>query len=355
MASFEKRGSKYRAVVSYTDANGVHQKTSKTFPTKKLATVWASETETKINGGLDINAGKITLPDYYKQWVETYKAGTVREATFKSYTAYEQIVSTLFEDVKLSDLTTTYLQRKLNEFGQSHSHSYMVVFLGSFKTALKDAYLDGLIQRDVYSRLKANGSSAIKSDNFLSVSDFEKLRGYLYAHVDDMATTPFLLMALIALETGARSGEIQGLTINDVHPTHISISKSYSTVVKKVTATKNLSSVREVTITEELADVLSNYIKQLDDADLFSPKHTAIKISNYMKKLCAKSGVAEIRFHGLRHSHVSYLLHKGVDIQYISKRVGHKNVNVTLSTYAHMLKEKELAQDELALKILSKK
>ncbi|MGN1293716.1 tyrosine-type recombinase/integrase [Weissella soli] len=78
-------------------------------------------------------------------------------------------------------------------------------------------------------------------------------------------------------------------------------------------------------------------------------------MSNYMKKLCAKSGVAEIRFHGLRHSHVSYLLHKGVDIQYISKRVGHKNVNVTLSTYAHMLKEKELAQDELALKILSKK
>ncbi|WP_373770569.1 tyrosine-type recombinase/integrase [Weissella soli] len=62
-----------------------------------------------------------------------------------------------------------------------------------------------------------------------------------------------------------------------------------------------------------------------------------------------------IRFHGLRHSHVSYLLHNGVDIQYISKRVGHKNVTITLSTYAHMLKEKELAQNELALKILSKK
>lgn len=355
MASFEKRGSKYRAVVSYTDANGVHQKTSKTFPTKKLATVWASEMETKINGGLDINAGKITLPDYYKQWVETYKVGTIREATLKTYMSHLANVTVLFSELELDNLTTATIQQKLNVFAQSHSRSYTRIFVTSLKSALKDAYLDGLIQRDIYSRLKATGNTDIKPDNFLSVADFEKLRDYLYDHADDMSTTPFLLMSLIALETGARSGEIQGLNLNDIHSTFIDINKSYSASVNKVTDTKNISSVRQVTITNELSIVLNEYIKNLEQLELFPHKYSAKTISVFLKRLTEEVGIPPIRFHGLRHSHVSYLLHNGVDIQYISKRVGHKNVTITLSTYAHMLKEKELAQNELALKILSKK
>ena len=41
MASFEKRGKKYRAVVSVMD-NGVRRKVSKTFATKKEAKEWAT-------------------------------------------------------------------------------------------------------------------------------------------------------------------------------------------------------------------------------------------------------------------------------------------------------------------------
>ena len=39
-------------------------------------------------------------------------------------------------------------------------------------------------------------------------------------------------------------------------------------------------------------------------------------------------------------------------MEYVSKRVGHADVTVTLQVYAHMLKEKEPAQDELTLSIL---
>ncbi|WP_261370488.1 tyrosine-type recombinase/integrase [Weissella cibaria] len=71
-----------------------------------------------------------------------------------------------------------------------------------------------------------------------------------------------------------------------------------------------------------------------------------------MQDLVREADIQPIHFHGLRHSHVSYLLHNGVDIDYVSKRVGHANVSVTLQIYAHMLKEKELAQDELTLQVL---
>ena len=42
-------------------------------------------------------------------------------------------------------------------------------------------------------------------------------------------------------------------------------------------------------------------------------------------------------FHSLRHSHVSFLISQGIDIFYISKRIGHKDISVTQRVYSHLL------------------
>lgn len=42
-----------------------------------------------------------------------------------------------------------------------------------------------------------------------------------------------------------------------------------------------------------------------------------------------------------------------VSIEYVSKRLGHKNTHSILDVYAHMLKEKETEQDEIAMTFLS--
>jgi len=46
-----------------------------------------------------------------------------------------------------------------------------------------------------------------------------------------------------------------------------------------------------------------------------------------------------IRFHDLRHSHVTMLIDAKVPIKVISERVGHSNVNTTLNIYSHALRE----------------
>ncbi len=48
------------------------------------------------------------------------------------------------------------------------------------------------------------------------------------------------------------------------------------------------------------------------------------------------AGVADVRFHDLRHTHVSMLIDAGLDVVTIAKRIGHKNAKVTLTTYAHL-------------------
>jgi integrase len=47
-------------------------------------------------------------------------------------------------------------------------------------------------------------------------------------------------------------------------------------------------------------------------------------------------GMADIKFHALRHTHASQLIHDGVDIVEISKRLGHSKPTITLNVYAHL-------------------
>jgi len=352
MASISKRGNSYRAMVYYQDANGMDKRSTKTFKLKKDAQAWALDLEHKIANGADLVSSKMTYPEYYKLWIETYKLNSIRPASYKKYISWLGVLEKLFQNVPMDKLSTPLIQQKLDEFGQTHSPEYMKNFVLSIKSSLKDAMIDGIITRDIFTRLSARGNEDRKSrtKNYLDATEFETLQAYLYDNLD----TPFNMMILMALETGARAGEIQALTVSDIDLSNhtISIDKSYSYNVKAVTKPKNKSSVRVITISNTFVKCLSQYISSLETENIFPEFYSAETRLNRLSNITKAAKVTPIRFHGLRHSHVSYLLHNGVDISYISKRVGHANTSVTLNTYAHLLKEKEQTQDELALAIL---
>lgn len=71
--------------------------------------------------------------------------------------------------------------------------------------------------------------------------------------------------------------------------------------------------------------------------------------------LCKKAKIKEITCHGLRHTHASMLLFKGVNIKYVSRRLGHKDIVTTLQTYSHIMDEmeqKESRQVDITMKEL---
>ncbi|WP_407929326.1 tyrosine-type recombinase/integrase [Alicyclobacillus fructus] len=41
-------------------------------------------------------------------------------------------------------------------------------------------------------------------------------------------------------------------------------------------------------------------------------------------------------FHGLRHTHATWLLESGVDLKVVSERLGHSSITVTADIYAHV-------------------
>src|SRR5262249_5854512 len=57
-------------------------------------------------------------------------------------------------------------------------------------------------------------------------------------------------------------------------------------------------------------------------------------LSSDWARFVRKRGLPPVSFHGLRHSHVSALISRGVDVVAVSRRIGHANPAITLSTYA---------------------
>jgi Phage integrase family len=56
-----------------------------------------------------------------------------------------------------------------------------------------------------------------------------------------------------------------------------------------------------------------------------------------LKKLLAKAGLADIRFHDLRHSSASLLLGLGVHPKVVQELLGHMEISTTMNIYSHVL------------------
>ena len=84
--------------------------------------------------------------------------------------------------------------------------------------------------------------------------------------------------------------------------------------------------------------------------NLFKPNN----VSMTFKKLLEKNGLPIIRFHDLRHSCATLLVHSGTPINNVSEWVGHSDVTTTMKFYAHLDgSSKQFSADKMkeALKI----
>lgn len=158
--------------------------------------------------------------------------------------------------------------------------------------------------------------------------------------------------------SGMRKGELYALTWDciDFENKNIYIAKSLQRIGGKniITATKTYES-RTIQMPNTTMDQLQEYKRHCLDispSSLIFP-WTEKFIEKGIKKgvVIANESIEEdkrqikaIHLHGLRHSHASYLISKGTNIVLISKRLGHKDVSVTLNTYSHFYPTEE---DEL--------
>lgn len=145
--------------------------------------------------------------------------------------------------------------------------------------------------------------------------------------------------------TGRRKGEVLALTNEDIHPSYINFSKTYSRKTidgtpYKITSTK-ADKVSSTPICKTLQKELESY--QGDSPFFFGGEYPLHEnnINNNFKKYCKIAGIQPIRIHDLRHSFVSMLIHLGANFMVVADLIGDTVEQVT-KTYAHMYNEDKI-------------
>ena len=162
---------------------------------------------------------------------------------------------------------------------------------------------------------------------------------------------------LLAVTTGMRRGEILALRWKDVdldagtlavQQTLEQTRKGLSFKAPKTARSRRTISLPSLTVealrrhkVHQAEDRLSSpgigraeidLVSSLRDGSPSSPR----ALTQEFKRLAKKLGFA-VRFHDLRHTHISHLLAEGVHPKVASERAGHASVAITLDTYSHVL------------------
>ena len=153
--------------------------------------------------------------------------------------------------------------------------------------------------------------------------------------------------------TGCREGELLALTKSDFdfYRNTMNITKTYCRIQGRdiITEPKTEQSKRVIDIPQFLINEIKEYTDSLygvpDKARIFPIVAEAVQ--HKMKRQIEKSGVKKIRVHDLRHSHVAYLIHQGVQPLIIKERLGHRDIKVTLNTCGHLYPSQQKAVAEM--------
>jgi len=172
----------------------------------------------------------------------------------------------------------------------------------------------------------------------------------------------YKMALLIALDTGLRLSEVAGLTWSIVN-TETQVMDivqqrqyvpGYGVIIGNPKTEKG---ERAVTLSSHALKKLMEYKTYQDqmrlkygsawhESDIIITHEDGVPLfpnrpSQWFGEFLKRTGLPHITFHGLRHTNASLMIGGDVDIVTISGRLGHADKNVTLNTYAHMIKSRE--------------
>lgn len=116
--------------------------------------------------------------------------------------------------------------------------------------------------------------------------------------------------------------------------------------MRLTTSLKTKKSKRDVSINKEVFEILAA-VPIKENGYYFDPDnfHQSAKLTKLLDP--------RTTFHGLRDTHASFLFSQDIDLAYVSKRLGHVNIQTTQNYYLELMPEKKHQQDANALNLLN--
>jgi integrase len=302
-----------------------------------------------------VEANRVTVADYLRGWLDGAHGLAGKTVERYRQLAEQQIIPHLgaLALQKLRPATIADWHATLLKSGGKGGVALSARTVGHAHRVLHRA-----LARAVESELLARNVASIIKPPKVEEAEIDSLKA------DQIATVlkaldghPLQPIAVLALSTGARRGELCGLAWGhvDLDKATLKIERSLEQTKAelKFKSPKTKTSRRAISLPPTAIDALRAHRRQQletrvalgqgrPDADtlVFSRVDGSPIPPNDLSRDWARFVKARklprVSFHGLRHSHVSALIASGVDPLTISRRIGHASPVVTLRTYAHL-------------------
>lgn len=321
----------------YTSWDGKRKRSTKRgFITKREALQWEREyvctTQRKMT---------MTLKTFVDLYFED-KKGELKERTVQNKKRMIDVhVVPYLGEKRMCDIVSADLIQWQNIIrGKKYSATYLRMIQNQITALFTHACNIYGLSDNPCKKIKKMGKSNVKRLDFWTKEEYDTF----IATIDK--ESKYYVLFEILFWTGCRIGEALALTEQDFdfEKKQMSIVKTfYRTEGKNViTAPKTEASIRVIDIPEFLAEEVQGYVFRCLSTSgerMFPITHEAVQ--HKMKRHIKKAGVRKIRVHGLRHSHVSYLIDLGVEPLIIKERLGHEDIKITLNTYGHLYPSKQ--------------
>ncbi len=301
----------------------------------------------------------LTVGKYLTLWLG-HKQHEVKPRTHEYYEKYAKLyLRPHIGGVKLAKLTTADVRRTLLAAKEKVSADCANKTRAVLLRAMKQAVRDGLVPRNPVESVAPFKVQATKKDPAWEAA--ETLR-----FLDTARPHRLFAAFYLALTTGLRHGEVLGLRWQDVEGDTLHVRQSLINLrgMYAISTPKTLRGVRRVVLDAETLAVLETRralqeaekrkaggewgapSPEYDDLIFTTEGGGPIHPRNFDRTWYALQDAAQvrrIRFHDLRHMHVSLLHKAGVELRAIADRVGHTDPSFTLKRYAHVLDDRRRA------------
>lgn len=286
-----------------------------------------------------------TFSDYYNEWLVIKNKNNISKKQYYWYGRSLKLFTAYFgDDFLIKNLKRSDYQKFLNFFGQGRTSETVRKVHGCLARCIKDAVYDGYLKKDPTYKVDVKGTKEAKEEStkFMTIKQYMSLIEYFKTRSEES----YIFLFILAI-TGARYSDV-------INMVDIDLNAKDGIIHLRGTKTSNADRFVEVSKNDVklIKSKLSNLPKRVN-GKLFKLSHNAVaKSFNHAKKQINLEDDS-ITPYALRHTHTSYLLSKGIPIEYISKRLGHYNISITLDTYSHLLDEHKKEQGQRVRELFS--
>src|SRR5690554_130339 len=338
-----KSGPRWR--VRWRDDKGER---SRSFDRQRLAKDFLISLEHKQREGTYVEPTTVTLKSYLETWIESYK-DSIASNTERGYRVNIRHICSVIGDKSLQRLIPGDIEAAYRELGKKLSGTSVLYVHRTLSRALKQAEKQRLITRNPCDIVEVPRKNKHFQARFVAPEDIAKYVGAFTDH--------YLYPAVcLAAFCGLRRGEVLGLQWKDIDWKKGMITIKHGMTDDGLTTPKS-GEARSVPLSEAVAEILkeqrkkqrqykerfwdeyhrSDFVTTYHDGTLIKPRALSKAFADTLKK----AGLGHIRFHDLRHTAASLMLHEGVDLKTISDILGHSSISITADIYSHVIEEQK--------------